>query len=108
MLKYIDKSIVNMWNEFNLMIIVCELGYLNIVKELLKVGVNVNIIFYILFLIIVCEDGYLSIVVELLKVGVDVNVCYDVLINVVSENGYLDIVVELIKVGGDVNKVDCL
>lgn len=69
------------------MIIVCEFGYLNIVKELLKVGVNVNINFYMLFLIIVCEYDYLSIVVELLKVGVDVNVCFDVLINVVCENG---------------------
>lgn len=50
------------WN-IKLLVIVCKLGYLEIVVVLLKVGVNVNLndVFYIL-LIVVCENGYLNIV----------------------------------------------
>lgn len=105
LLKYIDKSVVNMQNELNLMTIACESGYLNIVKELFKAGANVNTNSYMPPLITACEHDHLSIVVELLKAGADVNACFDAPINVACENGHLGIVVELIKAG---NKADCL
>lgn len=59
------------------MVIVCKLGYVEIVKELIKFNVNVNLndVIYIL-LIVVCENGYLDVVKVLIKEGVDVNFCY--------------------------------
>lgn len=47
---------------------------MNVVKELIIFGVDVNLYSgdIILFLI-VCENEYLEIVIELIKVGVDVN-----------------------------------
>lgn len=58
-----------MHNELNPMTIACEFGYLNIVKELLKAGANINTNSYIPPLITACEHGNLSIVLELLKAG---------------------------------------
>lgn len=54
LLKYIDRSAVNMHNELNPMTIACEFGYLNIVKELLKAGANINTNSYIPPLITAC------------------------------------------------------
>lgn len=58
----------------NLLKIVCEYGYLDIVKKLLEGGVKINMwIDMEIFLIVVCKNGYQSIVRELLKLGVSVN-----------------------------------
>lgn len=48
---------------------------MNIVKEFIKVGVDVNFWdeYYIL-LMVVCYKGYLIVVEELIEVGVDVNI----------------------------------
>lgn len=47
---------------------------MGILKELIKVGVDVNILDrYYIFLIIFCREGYLCIVEELINVGVNVN-----------------------------------
>lgn len=70
-MKYINKDVFNnkvifknrMYGIFNLLIIVCEFGYYNIVVELLKYGVDVNFCFdYEIFLIVVLGFGYLKIV----------------------------------------------
>lgn len=62
------------YGEYLLLIVVCSSGYLDIVIELIFVGVDVNLKFDIfLLIIIVCFYGYLDIVVELIKVGVSVN-----------------------------------
>lgn len=55
------------------MIFVCEEGYMNVVRDLIELGVNVYLSdgLRILF-IIVCIRGYLDIVNEFVKVGVDV------------------------------------
>lgn len=45
-----------------LIIIVCYFGYLNIVFELLIVGVDVNLNLVIFFLNVVCGFGYLEII----------------------------------------------
>lgn len=78
------------------LIVVCKEGYVDIVLELIKVKVDVNILIemcwygYVIedikvmneyfkiierfiLLILVCDYGYLGVVVELIKVGVDVN-----------------------------------
>lgn len=48
---------------------------MNIVKELIKVGVDVNKkVFVDILLIVVYRNGYFSIIEELLNVGVNVNV----------------------------------
>lgn len=45
-----------------------------LVKELIKVGVDVNFLIYgYLLLFVVCNKGYYSVVKELILVGVDVN-----------------------------------
>lgn len=50
------------------------MGYLNILKELIKVGVDVNFSNGNgIFLIFVSYCGYIDIVEELIKEGVDVN-----------------------------------
>lgn len=56
-----------------LLIIVSFMGYLNIFKELIKVGVDINLIGSRILLIFVCYCGYVSIVSELIKNRVDVN-----------------------------------
>lgn len=75
---------------------------MNIVRELIIVGVNVNFrdILYIL-LIVVCWEGYMFIVEELVKVDVDVNLrdVFNILIVIFCEYGYVCIVEVLRKVG---------
>lgn len=57
-----------------LLIVVCDLGILNVVEELIKVGVDVNLSNgEVILLIIVCDIGYLILVENLIVVGVDVN-----------------------------------
>lgn len=55
-----------------MLIVVCLLGYLSIVEELIKVGVNVNMndVFYIFFKV-VFKNRYFCIVKVLIEVGVD-------------------------------------
>lgn len=50
-------------------------GYLDVVEEMIIVGVDVNLKYgnFILF-IVVCCNGWKYLVVKLIKVGVDVNV----------------------------------
>lgn len=57
-----------------LLIIVCKRGYLSVVKELIKVRVNINVCYrYKILLISVCEINSVCLVKELIKVGVNVN-----------------------------------
>lgn len=59
----------------NLLFIVCIVGYLEIIKVLIIVEVNVNYKIDICILFIcVCENGYVSVVELLIDIGVDVNV----------------------------------
>lgn len=58
----------------NLLEIVCSLGYVNMIDELLKYFVFFNSRYVMdIFLIFLCIKGYVSIVELLIKVGVDVN-----------------------------------
>lgn len=80
--KYIDKDVICFdysvyekvfWEDFylknNLLVFVSKNGYLNIVFELIKYGVDVNFCdgFNIL-LIVVCRNGYFDIIIELMNV----------------------------------------
>lgn len=98
------------WNDFNLkisfLVIVSKYGFLIIVFDLIKFGVNINYSDGLnILLIVVCKNGYFGIVIELINVKVEINmgINFYILLVVVSENGYIDIVKELIKVGVDVN-----
>lgn len=54
---------------------VCKKGYLDIVKKLIKVGVDVNLkIYYDILFIVVYEKKYLSVVIILIRVSVDINI----------------------------------
>lgn len=53
-----------------MLVYVCDKGYLDVVKELIKLGVDVNLKMLLIF---VCKEGYIDIVEELIKEGVDVN-----------------------------------
>lgn len=80
-MKYVDKDVINniviyvkyVYLNIKLLVVVCIFGYLDIVKELVKVGVDVSLrdVLDLLF-IVVCKKGYLNIVEWLCKVGVDV------------------------------------
>lgn len=58
-----------------LLVVDCYMGYLSVVKELIKIGVDVNLFDgdKKIFLIFVCYGGYLNVVVELINLGVCVN-----------------------------------
>lgn len=62
-------------NLYELLVIVFYNGYVSIVKELIKVKVNVNVLYKgeVMFLIVVCYGGYIDVVMMLILVGVDVN-----------------------------------
>lgn len=56
------------------LIIVCKQGNIYVVKLLLELGVDVNLVVGgVILLIVVCENGYFKVVKELIKVGVNVN-----------------------------------
>lgn len=79
-MKYVDKEVINniviyvkyVYLNIKLLVVVCIFGYLDIVKELVKVGVDVNLRggFDLLF-VVVCKEGYLNVVEWLCKVGVE-------------------------------------
>lgn len=62
-------------NLYELLVIVFYNGNVSIVKELIKVKVNVNVLYKgeVMFLIVVCYGGYIDVVMMLILVGVDVN-----------------------------------
>lgn len=69
---------MNVNDDINkLLIFVCVCGFLGVVKELIKVGVEVNLcnILNEIFLIVICVFGYVYVFEELIKVGVDFNLC---------------------------------
>lgn len=93
LLKYVNKYVMDIIEScyrwfywvMNLLFIVCFLGYLEIIKILINIEVNINykIDIFILF-IGVCENGYISVVELLIDIGVDVNVvCIDKLLLIV-------------------------
>jgi ankyrin repeat protein len=61
------------WSHFSPLTAACDRGYINIVKELVKAGANVNVKDDEgnTALIIACEGGHMSVVEELLKAGAD-------------------------------------
>lgn len=83
LLEFVNKYVMNIievcykcidW-VMNLLFIVCIVGYLEIIKVLIIVEVNVNYKIDICILFIcVCENGYVSVVELLIDIGVDVNV----------------------------------
>lgn len=58
---------------FILLVVVCENKYLDVVLELVKVGVDVNKYIKYVLIIVVSKSGKLDIVCLLLKCGVNVN-----------------------------------
>lgn len=84
---------------------VCKKGYFDIVKKLIKVGVDVNQkIYYDILLKVVYEMNYFSVVIILIRVGVDINIkLKEKLIIIVCLRGDLKILKEIIKIGVDVN-----
>lgn len=62
------------------LVIVCYYGKMRFVKEMIKVKIDVNLIYKKedIFLIVVCRGGYINVVKEFIEVGVEVNlVKYD-------------------------------
>lgn len=108
LINYVSVFYRNLEWDKELLVIVCDIGYVNIVIELIRVGVDVNFKNGFNFLIIcVCKKGYENLVEECIKVGVYVNVNYvfddyEILFIVVCRNGCLDVVKLLIKVGVDI------
>eukprot|EP00105_Crassostrea_gigas_P041542 XP_019925690.1 PREDICTED: serine/threonine-protein phosphatase 6 regulatory ankyrin repeat subunit C-like isoform X3 [Crassostrea gigas] len=84
----------------------CQIGQLNLVKELVEVGVDINLIDgNETPLIISCQRGHVTVIKELIKAGVDVNTgagCNYPLI-VACEKMHIDAVKELIQAGAVVN-----
>lgn len=79
-----------------------ENGQLDVVKELIKAGANIN--YANIFgspLTKAAERGHLEIVQELIKAGADVNIEKDseTALLIAKEKNYQDIVQELIKAG---------
>lgn len=87
--------------------IACQLGYLNIVKELIKAGADVNAnANFNTPLTIACENGHLDIVREMVKCGANVNLSHGhkIPLTAACQISNLDIVRELIQAGADVNQ----
>jgi ankyrin repeat protein len=86
-------------------------GHVEIVKELVKAGADVNAKDGNGYLAVVqaAQNGYVEIVKELVKAGADVNAKdgYGRLAVVLAaQNGHVEIVKELVKAGADVNAKD--
>ncbi|XP_056008710.1 uncharacterized protein LOC125661395 isoform X2 [Ostrea edulis] len=85
----------------------CNGGHIAIVKELVKLGADVNLQDGHLNtpLIAACEGGHISIVKELVKLGTDVNPQnrVDTPLIAACRGGHITIVKELVKLGADVN-----
>lgn len=82
------------YNCYILLVVVCENGYLDIVKELIMVGVDVNVYIDDVLIMFVSKNGYLSIVQELFSYNVIVNLedYFQLLLLVVCYDGYLILV----------------
>lgn len=109
MVKY--GSDVNLSDRENILfIVVCKGGYVNVVEELIKVNVDVNLSggnFKMLKFINVwgCIDDVYNLR-EYLNVGLFLEDIYKILLIVVCVGGYICIVEILIEVGVDVNLGD--
>ncbi|XP_055998105.1 uncharacterized protein LOC125683237 isoform X2 [Ostrea edulis] len=86
----------------------CKGGHISIVKELVKLGADVNLqkIWGSTPLIAACNRGHISIVKELTKAGADVNLqdrWEDTPLIAACQGGHVSTVEELVKLGADVN-----
>lgn len=114
LLKHVDGNAINItemchkrsYREMDSLSIACSLGYLEIVKKLISVGINVNQkAKFCSPLICACENGHNNVVEELIKAGADVNVLRINKTPLIAacRQGHLEIVTQLIKEGADVN-----
>lgn len=93
-------------HNFDPLVIACKYGYVNIVMELLKRKVDVNICsFHETPLTAASSEGHLQIVKTLLNTGANVNLNNGdkTPLSAACEGGHLNVVEELILDGADVN-----
>lgn len=91
------------------LIIACELGYLDIVRDLLNAGANADFCAGLdTPIFVACKKGYLNLVKELINHGADVNcsfIHHTPLLSALSE-GHFSIVQELIEAGTKIDLND--
>lgn len=108
-----NEGLIKSWANSNpknimsfLMKTACQIGHFNLVKELIEVGVDINLIDgNETSLIIACQRGHVTVMKELIKAGVDVNMgagC-NYPITVACEKMQIGAVKELIQAGAVVN-----
>lgn len=101
---------VNLSNGVKIfLLVVCKGGYVNVVEELIKVNVDVNLssgnfelLNFISVFVCIIDDGMCN-VMRYLKIEVFLRGIYIILLIVVCVGGYICIVEILIEVGVDVN-----
>lgn len=98
------KEMIIKYNFSNPLVVACQEGHLNIVKELIKAKADINFQDgYRTPLTIACQLGHLSIVEELIKAGADLNLkdTFHTPLTAAGENGHCCIAKMLINAGAN-------
>lgn len=111
--ELIEKEIFSQEEKDQSLLLASEKGNLEVVKELIEVGADVNFFKVEYFtesitpLKLAAENGHLEVVKELINAGANVNFDIDAYkktaLSLAAENGHLEVVKELIKSGASVN-----
>ncbi|XP_062597965.1 uncharacterized protein LOC134259396 [Saccostrea cucullata] len=114
-IDYLKRNAIDMWSQYlnsdkmtddTPLKAACESGHLNVVKELIEAGADVNSHEeYGTPLTLACKYGYMTIVEELLRAGANINppTEFDTPLTCACENGHMDIVKDLLGAGANVN-----
>ncbi|XP_062568316.1 uncharacterized protein LOC134230492, partial [Saccostrea cucullata] len=114
-IDYLKRNAIDMWSQYldsekmtddTPLKAACESGHLNVVKELIGAGADVNSYEeYGTPLTLACKYGYMTIVKELLRAGANINPLteFETPLTCACENGHMDLVKDLVEAGACVN-----
>ncbi|XP_062580391.1 uncharacterized protein LOC134242335 [Saccostrea cucullata] len=111
LIKYVDiqttnKKMPNIFYDTPLTA-ACKSGHMSVVKELLKVGADINQQGGLHTpLTAACGSGHMSVVMDLIEAGADINQQgeYNTPLTAACKDGHMSVVKELIEAGADINQ----